>query len=84
MPDYHTKPVLAVRVPSELQDWARAEAQRQGITLTAILTEALENYRALAEADPRWPVSHPSAELLAEAERTGVPVITLFHQKEHS
>lgn len=29
MPDYHTKPVLAVRVPGDLQDWARGEAERR-------------------------------------------------------
>ena len=41
MTDYHTKPVLAVRVPGELQDWARGEAQRRGQALGAFVTELL-------------------------------------------
>jgi hypothetical protein len=29
--DYHSKPLLAVRVPAESLDWARGEAERRGL-----------------------------------------------------
>jgi len=29
-PDYHSKPLLGVRVDAEVQDWGRGEAERRG------------------------------------------------------
>lgn len=49
MTDYHTKPVLAVRVPADLQNWARAEANRRGQRLGDFITGLLAAERAQLE-----------------------------------
>ena len=53
MTSKHKAPLFGWHAPAELQAWARAEAQRQEIPLSAVLTEALYNYRTYCEADPR-------------------------------
>jgi hypothetical protein len=39
--------------PAELAAWARAEADRRGVNLSDILTEALSDYRAKTEESDR-------------------------------
>ena len=39
-------PFLGWHPPTELGAWARAEADRRGVSLSVILTEALSNLRA--------------------------------------
>lgn len=53
MPGKNKEPLLGWHPPAELSAWARAEAERQGVTLSEVLTEALKNYRALCEAMDR-------------------------------
>jgi hypothetical protein len=53
MPGKNKNPLLGWHPPAELAAWARAEAQRQEIPLSAVLTEALHTYRTYCEADPR-------------------------------
>ena len=53
MPGKNKNPLLGWHPPAELAAWARAEAQRQEIPLSAVLTEALCIYRTYCEADPR-------------------------------
>jgi hypothetical protein len=45
MPSQHANPLLGWHPPAELSAWARAEAQRRGISLSVVLTEALAAYR---------------------------------------
>jgi hypothetical protein len=42
-------PFLGWHPPTELGVWARAEADRRGVSLSVILTEALSNLRALSD-----------------------------------
>ncbi len=42
-------PLLGWHPPAELAAWARDEAERRGVTLTALLNEALSAYRAALE-----------------------------------
>lgn len=46
MPNQHKNPLLGWRPPAELSAWARAEAERRGVNVGVILTEALESYRS--------------------------------------
>jgi hypothetical protein len=46
MPSQHKNPLLGWRPPAELSAWARAEAERRGVKVGVILTEALEAYQA--------------------------------------
>jgi hypothetical protein len=48
MPGVHKNPLLGWRPPAELSAWARAEAERRGVGVGVILTEALEAYREAA------------------------------------
>ena len=41
-------PFLGWHPPTELGAWARAEADRRGVFLSVILTEALSNLRAVS------------------------------------
>ena len=41
MPNQHKTPMLGWHPPAELSAWARAEAERRGVALSVILTEAL-------------------------------------------
>jgi len=45
MPGKNKTPLLGWHPPAELSAWVRAEAERRGVTLAIILTEALEAYR---------------------------------------
>jgi hypothetical protein len=45
MPSQHKNPLLGWRPPAKLSAWARAEAERRGVKVGVILTEALEAYR---------------------------------------
>jgi hypothetical protein len=47
--DYHTRPVLSARIDGDLKAWALAEAKRPGLTLGAVLDEALADLRAKRE-----------------------------------
>jgi hypothetical protein len=42
----HKNPFLGWNPPAEDSAWARAEAERRGVALSVILTEALGEYRA--------------------------------------
>ena len=42
----HLKPFIGWNPPAEDSEWARAEAERRGVKLSTILTEALSEYRA--------------------------------------
>jgi hypothetical protein len=53
MPDRHKTPMLGWHPPAELSAWARAEAQRRGVRLSVILTEALSRLRASVTGDAR-------------------------------
>ena len=53
MPGKNKNPLLGWHPPAELAAWARAEARRQEVPLSRILTEALYTYQAWCEADPR-------------------------------
>ena len=53
MPGKNKNPLLGWHPPAELAAWARAEAQRQEVPLSRILTEALCTYQAWCETDPR-------------------------------
>ena len=46
MTDYHTRPVLSVRVKADLKEFAQDEAKRPGMTLGAVVDEALADLRA--------------------------------------
>jgi hypothetical protein len=44
-PSKHKTPLLGWHPPAELSAWVRAEAQRRGVKLSDLLTEALERYQ---------------------------------------
>ena len=46
MTDYHKSPVLSVRIDADLKAFALAEADRPGVTLGAVVNEALADLRA--------------------------------------
>ena len=46
MTDYHTRPVMSVRVDADLKEFAVTEAKRPGMTLGAVVDEALADLRA--------------------------------------
>jgi hypothetical protein len=46
MPGKNKTPLLGWHPPAELSAWVRAEAQRRGMTVTAILNEAMLAYQA--------------------------------------
>jgi hypothetical protein len=48
MPGRNKNPLLGWHPPAELSAWVRAEAERRGVPLSVILTEAVEAYRAQA------------------------------------
>ena len=50
MPSRHRSPLLGWHPPAELSAWARDEAERRGVRLSALLTEALERYRVFLES----------------------------------
>lgn len=50
MPNQHKNPLLGWRPPAELSAWARAEAERRGIKVGEILTEALTDYQLSRES----------------------------------
>jgi hypothetical protein len=45
MPGANKHPLLGWHCPAELANWARAEAERRGIPLAQVLTEALAEHR---------------------------------------
>jgi hypothetical protein len=45
MPGRNKNPLLGWHPPAELSAWVRAEAERRGVPLSVILTEALTAYR---------------------------------------
>jgi hypothetical protein len=47
----HKYPMIGWRPPADLSAWARAEAERRGVDLSAILTEALSEYRQNHEGE---------------------------------
>lgn len=49
MPGRNKNPLLGWHPPAGLAAWARDEAERRGVTLSDILTEALAAYRAARE-----------------------------------
>ena len=49
MPNKHSTPMLGWHPPAELSAWARAEADRRGVPLKAILNEALSRYKRHVE-----------------------------------
>jgi hypothetical protein len=51
MSERHKSPMLGWHPPAELSAWARAEAQRRGVRLSVILTEALSRLRASVTGD---------------------------------
>ena len=53
MTDRHKAPGLSWHPPGELGAWARTEAQRRGVRLSALLTEALTAYRKTSERKQR-------------------------------
>ena len=53
MSNRHKSPMLGWHPPAELSAWARAEAERREVDLSAVLTEALSDYRA--KHDPAVP-----------------------------
>jgi hypothetical protein len=55
MTDRHKTPGLSWHPPGELGAWARAEAQRRGVRLSALLTEALTAYRKASERKQQRP-----------------------------
>lgn len=44
MPNQPKTPITAVRIPSELKAAAKAKAEREGETLTAVIVRSLEEY----------------------------------------
>lgn len=48
--------LLHAAIPADLKCWLKAEAARQGRTMTEIFVEAAENYRATVEATPIIPI----------------------------
>jgi hypothetical protein len=51
----HKNPFLGWNPPAEDSAWARAEAERRGVALSTILTEALGEYRAKHQGGPVSP-----------------------------
>jgi hypothetical protein len=49
MTDYHTRPVLSVRIDATLKEFAVAEGKRPGMTLGSVVDEALADLRAKRE-----------------------------------
>ena len=45
MTDYHNRPVMSVRIDADLKEFALAEAKRPGVTLGAVVDEALADLR---------------------------------------
>jgi hypothetical protein len=45
MPSKHKSPLVGWHPPADLAAWARAEAERRGVPLSQILTEALAEKR---------------------------------------
>jgi hypothetical protein len=46
LPSQHKVPLLGWHPPAELSAWVRAEAERRGVRISVVLTEALEEKRA--------------------------------------
>ena len=51
MPSQHKHNPLRVRPPEALRDWLLAYAERAGKAVNAVVTEALEDYRAKREKE---------------------------------
>jgi hypothetical protein len=71
--DRHKHSGLSWHPPGELSAWARAEAKRRSVKLSALLTEALTEYRerqngAHAEPKPRGTVTRKPAAKRARPE----------------
>jgi len=49
MPGKHKSPLLGWHPPAGLSEWVRAEAARRGVTVSVILNEAVEAYRAACQ-----------------------------------
>jgi hypothetical protein len=62
----HNNPFIGWNPPAGDSAWARSEAERRGVALSAILTEALQRYRAECGA------KHPPA--AAPPRRTRKPI----------
>jgi len=59
MPGKNKTPLLGWHPPAELSAWVRAEAARRGCPVSALLNEALWNFRDYLAADPRIPPDAP-------------------------
>lgn len=74
----HKNPFLGWNPPAEDSAWARAEAERRGVALSTVLTEALSEYRAKHQGglpfraqarNPRERISPAAVFLAAEDEQ---------------
>ena len=57
MPSKHKSPLLGWHSPAELSAWVRAEAQRRGVPISAVLNEAVRLLRSAEAARTGVPVS---------------------------
>ena len=57
MPSKHKSPLLGWHPPAELSAWVRAEAQRRGVPISAVLNEAVRLLRSAEAARTGVPVS---------------------------
>ena len=84
--EYHKRPVLSARIDADLKAWALAEAKRPGVTLGAVVDEALADLRAKRaqvnhvvdrsssrSRKPRTDVASPAPLAAANPEQPGDP-----------
>jgi len=57
VPSKHKSPLLGWHPPAELSAWVRAEAQRRGVPISAVLNEAVRLLRSAEAARTGVPVS---------------------------
>jgi hypothetical protein len=57
MPGKNKTPLLGWHPPAGLSAWARAEARRRDVPLSAVLNEALAAYREQSSGPPPGPVA---------------------------
>lgn len=60
MPSRHRNPHLGWNPPAGLSGWARAEAERRGVPLSVILTEALAEKRERELENRLLMLGHPA------------------------